>query len=95
MKPLKAREGWRGRRGEGRGSDRGSQDCPLQPCHSRHLEVYMPLAPRSGAPGLWEWSVVVGDMPSVLKTLGLHSSFQETHPLLQSRVQVFGGSLWA
>lgn len=54
MKQLKAREGWKGRRGEGRGNNRGSQDCLLQPCHSRRLEVYMPLAPRSGAPGLWE-----------------------------------------
>lgn len=66
----------------------GPHDCPLQPSHSRRLEVYMSLAPGSGLQGM-----VLSGQRCVfcLKTLGLHSSFQETHSHLQARAQVFSG----
>lgn len=48
----------------------------------------LPLAPRSEAPARW-----VRGMSSVSETLGLHPSFQETHPTLTIWRQFFSESL--
>lgn len=66
----------------------GPHDCPLQPSHSRRLEVYMSLALGLGVPGNGpQWS----EMRLLFEDTGITFSFRKCIHIYRPRAQVFSG----